>query len=98
MPLTNNVSKMWEGWLIDGLGEQEELFHNALVTTLEAFNIPKCIVTAGNVNMWWRKDSRIIDVKCSVDGPIACTIHIQEYGPSLWIGRAVESYAEFELL
>ncbi len=43
--------------------------------------------------MWWRKDSRYIDVTSDLDGTITTTIHIQEYGTSLWIGRAVENYA-----
>jgi hypothetical protein len=94
MPLTNNETKIWEGWLIDDLGGQEQLFHNALVTSLESRKIPKGTVTTGKVNMWSRKDSRIIDVISNMDGPIVCSIHIQEYGTSLWIGRAVQSYEE----
>lgn len=94
MPLNNDVNKAWDGWLIDGLGGQGEAFQKALVSALEARNIPKCTVKVGTVNMWWRKDSRYIDVTSALDGTITSTIHIQEYGTSLWIGRAVESYAQ----
>ena len=44
--------------------------------------------------VWWRRDSRYIDATSNLDGTITTTIHIQEYGTSLWIGRAVESYAQ----
>lgn len=92
MPLNNDVNKTWDGWLVDDLGSQVETYQNALVSALQARNIPKCTVKIGVVNMWWRKDSRFIDVTSTLDGEIVCTIHIQEYGVSLWIGRAVESY------
>jgi hypothetical protein len=94
MPLNNDVNKFWTGWLIDGLGGQEESYQKALVKALEVRNIPKSTVRSGTVNMWWRKDSRFIDVTSSLDGAITCTIHIQEYGTSLWVGRAVESYMQ----
>ena len=40
--------------------------------------------------LWWRRDSRFIDVESSMDGEIA-TIHVQEYGTALWVGRAAGS-------
>jgi len=95
MPLKNDVDKVWDGWLIDGLGGREEAFQKALVTTLETRNIPKCTVKAGTVNMWWRKDSRYIDVTSTLDGSVTSTIHIQEYGTSLWVGRALESTSQW---
>jgi hypothetical protein len=94
MPLKNDVDARWEGWLIDGLGGQEESFQKALVVALEARNIPKSKVKTGTVNMWWRKDSRFIDVFSTLDVSIACTIHIQEYGTSLWVGRAAASFKQ----
>jgi len=94
MPLNNDVNKSWDGWLVDGLGGREEAYQNALAAALETRNIPKCTVRIGTVNMWWRKDSRYIDVASNLDGLITSTIHIQEYGTSLWVGRAVESYSQ----
>ena len=94
MPLNNDVHKLWTGWLVDGLGGREESYQKVLVMALEARNIPKATVKTGTVNMWWRKDSRYIDVTSNLDGMIISTIHIQEYGTSLWIGRAVESYSQ----
>jgi hypothetical protein len=94
MPLGNDVSKTWSGWLVDGLGGQEEAFQRALQDTLQARDIPRCTLKAGTVNMWWRGDSRYIDATSALDGAITSTIHIQRYGTSLWIGRAVESYAQ----
>jgi len=94
MPLRNDVNKTWAGWLVDGLGGREEAYQKALVETLKSRDIPKCTVTAGTVNMWWRKDSRYIDVTSTMDGSIMSTIHIQEYGTSLWIGRALEASSQ----
>jgi hypothetical protein len=91
MPLRNDANKVWDGWLVDGLGGQEEAYQKALVKALQSRNIPKCTVMAGAVNMWWRKDSRYIDVTSTLDGSITTTIHIQSYGTSLWIGRALEA-------
>jgi hypothetical protein len=93
MPLTNNPNQAWTGWLVDGLGSRLDECKDAIVNTVKARNIPKSEVNLGTVNMWWRKDSRYIDVTSTLDGTIITTIHIQEYGTSLWIGRAVESYA-----
>lgn len=90
MPLSNNVDKDWTGWLVDDLGGKEADFQKALVAALEARKIPKGKVKAASVNMWWRPDSRCIDVTSDLDGNIMATIHIQEYGSSLWVGRAVE--------
>ena len=90
MPLKNSKDKSWEGWLVDGLGGQEADFQDALVRALEGRNIPKSTIKTGTVNMWWRKDSRYIDVISELDGRITTTIHIQPYGTSLWIGRAAE--------
>ena len=60
MPLKNDKDKMWDGWLVDGLGGQEEAFHKALVAALQARDIPRCTVQTGTVNMWWRKNSLYI--------------------------------------
>lgn len=92
MPLTNDASKYWEGWLVDGLGDQLDTFQKILVASIQSRNIPKCTVSTGILNMWWRKDSHYIDAKSTLDGDIVSTIHLQEYGTSLWIGRAVESF------
>lgn len=91
MPLSNDVNKVWDGWLVDGLGGHEESFQKALVEALEARGIPRCTIKTGTVNMWFRKNSHYIDVSSSLDSPILSTIHIQEYGTSLWVGRALES-------
>lgn len=93
MPLSNNASTEWSGWLIDNLGSRINECQQAIVTTINARNIPQVTVSSGKVNMWWRKDSSYIDATSNLDGTIITTIHIQEYGTSLWIGRAVESYA-----
>jgi hypothetical protein len=45
--------------------------------------------------MWWRKDSPYIDVTSTLDGSITSTIHMQEYGTSLWVGRALESSSQW---
>jgi hypothetical protein len=81
----------WIGWLVDGQGGREEVFQKAFVAALEARDIPKCTIRTGTVNMWWRKDSRHIDVSSSLDGNVMGTIHVQEYGRSLWIGLAIDS-------
>ena len=91
MPLANNKDKTWAGWLIDGLGGQEQTFHNSLVAALQSRQIPKCTIKPGTLNMWWRKDSLYIDVISTLDGTMISTIHIQEYGTSLWIGRAFDA-------
>ena len=93
MPLINNASTEWSGWLIDNLGSRINDCQQAIVNTINARNIPQSTVSTGVVNMWWRKDSRYIDATSTLDGTIRTTIHIQEYGTSLWIGRAIESYA-----
>lgn len=94
MPVSRNKETVWDGWLVDGLGEQEEKYQQALVKALEARDLPKTKVRIGTVNMWWRKDSRHIDVVGKLDGIIIITIHIQQYGSSLWIGRAIESFSQ----
>ncbi|GIK42404.1 MAG: hypothetical protein BroJett011_62370 [Chloroflexota bacterium] len=95
MPLGNSADKEWTGWLVDNLGSREQEFQQALMTALEARKIPKSKITAGTVNMWWRKDSRCIDVVSDLDGNIMATIHIQEYGSGLMIGRAVDPPAQW---
>ncbi|MBP6786163.1 MAG: hypothetical protein KA170_01140 [Candidatus Promineofilum sp.] len=93
MPLSNDVNKSWDGWLVDDIGGQGEQYQNLLVGVVEKKSIPQCTIKVGTVNMWWRKDSRFIDVSSTLDGTITTTIHIQDYGTGLWIGRAVESYS-----
>jgi hypothetical protein len=94
MPLSNNQTIEWEGWLIDNLGSRIDDCQKAIVASISARNIPKSTVSTGSVNMWWRKDSRYIDATSDLDGTITATIHIQEYGTSLWIGRAIDSYSQ----
>ena len=94
MALSNDKEKVWTGWLVDGAGGKETAVHEALRGALVGRNIPKSEVTVGRLNMWWRKDSLFIDVKSSMDGVIQATIHVQEYGTSLWVGRAAESYRQ----
>lgn len=94
MPLSNDKEKDWTGWLIDGRGGREAIIGEALLSKLRGKELPKTMVNPGRINMWWRPDSLYIDVTSTMDGKITCTIHIQEYGTSLWIGRAVESYRQ----
>ena len=94
MPLMNDVNKTWDGLLVDDLGGQEETYQKALVAALQARNIPKCTVKTGTVNMWFREKSLYIDVISTLDGSITSTIHIQAYGTSLWVGRAVEAFRQ----
>ena len=94
MPLPKSPETEWDGWLVDGLGEREEQHQQILVEALKSRDIPKGEVRTGTVNMWWRKDSRYIDVLSKLDGTIVITIHIQQYGSSLWIGRAAVSYSQ----
>ena len=94
MPLNNNASMEWSGWLIDNLSSRIDECQQAIVATIKAREIPQSTISTGRVNMWWRKDSRYIDATSNLDGVITTTIHLQEYGTSLWIGRAVESYAQ----
>lgn len=94
MPLSNDKDKAWEGWLVDGAGIHVDHYHGELVKALQARNIPKATVRPGRVNMWWRKDSLCIDVSSSMDGDIVATVHVQEYGTSLFVGRATESYKQ----
>src|SRR5262245_5979094 len=91
MPLNNDAKKSWEGWLVDGAGGREQEYQQALIQALTARNIPKVEVRPVTVNMWWRKDSLGIDVKSTLDGDQLSTIHVQEYGTSLWVGRAAEA-------
>jgi hypothetical protein len=95
MPLKNDVGKDWVGWLVDGLGGREEEYWTTLAEALKARSMPRTSVKTGRVNMWWRKDSRYIDVTSQLDGEITTTIHVQEYGTSLWIGRAAESSKQY---
>jgi len=92
MPLKNDKDVDWVGWLVEGLGGQEEVFQKALVGALQSRNMPKASILPGTVNMWWRKESRYIDVLSELDGRIMATVHIQPYGTSLWVGRAVEQF------
>jgi hypothetical protein len=90
MPLGNDEQIQWRGWLVDSVGNQCESFSEKLFTAIEQRGIPKCEVEHGTVNMWWRKESLYIDVKSTLDGKFTSTIHLQDYGTSLWIGRAFE--------
>jgi hypothetical protein len=92
VPLSNDKDKSWTGWLVNGLGGREAELVEILGTNLVNSDIPKTTVRGGTVNMWWRKDSRYVDVTSTLDGTITSTIHVQEYGRNLWIGRAVESF------
>lgn len=94
MPIRNDGHILWTGWLVDGLGGQEEAYQKALVAALDTRQIPRSGIKTGTVNMWERKDSRYIDVYSVLDGHISSTIHIQEYGTSLWVGRAVELHSQ----
>ncbi len=92
MPLSNDEKKMWDGWLIDGIAGRIDEYEKALIDALKAKNLPKCEIYYGTNNMWFRKDSHYIDVESTLDGEVVCTIHLQDYGISLWVGRAVESH------
>lgn len=94
MPLPNSVETSWTGWLVDGLGGQEQQVCETLLQALETRDIPKSRVRAGTVNMWWRRDSRFIDVTSNMDGDITATVHIQEYGTSLFVGRAIAAWKQ----
>lgn len=95
MPIGNDQNKEWTGWLIDDLGSSLEDVRSAIVAAINARKIPKSKVSTGTVNMWFRGNSLYIDATCSLDGTINATIHIQEYGTSTWIGRAVEAYSTY---
>ena len=93
MPLSNDKDKTWTGWLVDGMGGREKEVHEAIAEGLKARNMPKTEIRAGGgLNMWWRKDTLFIDVTSDMDGKFVATIHVQEYGASLFVGRAAESY------
>jgi len=94
MPLPNSVETDWRGWLLDGLGGREEEVCAALALALTDREIPKSKVRSGTVNMWWRRDSRFIDVTSNMDGDITATVHVQEYGTSLFVGRAVAAWKQ----
>lgn len=93
MPLSNSADMEWVGWLVDNLSSRIAECEQLITSTINDRKIPSSTTTVGAVNMWWRKNSRYIDVSCNLDGTITTTIHLQEYGTSLWIGRAIESYA-----
>ena len=94
MPLNNDKEKYWVGWLVDDLGGREKEYADKLFEKVEARMIPKSTAKRGILNMWWRKDSLYIDVTSSMDGAITSTIHVQEYGTSLFVGRAAQSYSQ----
>jgi len=94
LPLPNSPETSWTGWLVDGLGGKEASVCESLLQALQAREIPKSKVRAGTVNMWWRRDSRCIDVTSNMDGDITATVHIQEYGTSLFVGRAVAAFKQ----
>jgi hypothetical protein len=91
MPLNNDKDKSWRGWLVEGLGGQEVDAAQTLYEAIMARNIPKVAIRTGQVNMWWRRDSLFIDVTSSMDGTVTSTVHVQEYGANLFIGRAIET-------
>jgi hypothetical protein len=91
MPLHNDKDKVWAGWLVDGLGDQDAAIQEKLVAALMAINIPKATIKQGVLNMWWRPQSPFIDVICQLDGTITATIHIQPFGSHLWVGRAADA-------
>lgn len=94
MPLSNEPTMEWSGWLVDNLGGRAEDCQKAIYAAIKKRDIPRVVISFSTVNMWWRKSSRCIDVASTLDGTIVTTIHIEEYGSSLWLGRAIESHAK----
>jgi len=98
MPIKNDPETNWVGWLIDSARGRNEEFEHTLLEALTTRNLPmygredsgSAEIKSGTTNMWWRKDSRYIDLKTQLDGTIECTIHIQDYGSSLFIGVAAQ--------
>jgi hypothetical protein len=90
MPLSNDKEKLWDGWLADGLGDKVAEVQRAMIASLQSRDMPKTVIRPGTVNMWWRQQSTCIDLSCDLDGRVNVTIHIQPFGSSMWIGRAVD--------
>jgi len=93
VPLKNIDEMQWVGWLVDDIANQCESVRELLAKNIDKRGIPKCTVRVGEVNMWWRKNSLYIDVESNLDSSTVSTIHIQEYGTGLWVGRAIEGNA-----
>lgn len=99
MPLSNHKDRTWVGWVaynsLQPLPDDAETkiaadVQATIIRLLKAANIPKGKVTETTANMWWRPKTRAIDVESAIDGTLKATIHIQEFGTSLFIGRASE--------
>lgn len=85
----------WTGWLIDGAGGREDEICRALEAALRAREIPKSEIKTVHHNMWWRRDSRKVEVTSALDSKVTVSVHVQEYGQSLWIGRAVHHNSDW---
>lgn len=85
----------WTGWLIDGAGGREEEICAALEGALRARDIPKSDIKTVKHNMWWRRDSLKVEIVSTLDSKVRVSVHVQEYGKSLWVGRAVEHNSDW---
>lgn len=88
MPLPNDAETQWTGYLIDGLGGQTQVFLQAALNQVTSASLPSVRATLTAVNMWWRDKSPCLDLKSSVDGDVACTVHAMDYGSAMFIGIA----------
>lgn len=90
MPFDKKTDVSWSGWLFDNLGGREKDLEIALREVIERRKIPNCKIKTGTVDMWWRSKSLYVDVTQTLDGPVEVTIHIQEYGTSIWVAIVSE--------
>jgi hypothetical protein len=88
MPLPNNSDTLWNGYLVTDLLGQGETVISSLEKIIDSRNLPKVKRERQKLNMWWRKDSLCLDVTSEIDGSILCTVHIMDYGTSLFVGVA----------
>jgi hypothetical protein len=88
MPIINNKETQWNGYLIDNLPGVTEQFLLTFEEILKKRKLPAVESKPDTVNMWWRPGSLCLDVSSSLDGIVTCTVHVMDYGTSLFVGIA----------
>lgn len=92
----------WIGWLVDGLGHRNDEIFTRLEQAIHNRNIPmhgnrgreeSVSVSTGEVDMWWRRDSKQLTVTSELDGKVIAKVVSQDYGTSLWVAILFEMKA-----
>lgn len=88
MPLQNNPNYEWNGYLIESFAGNSQSLLTNLQAALTNRKLPQVTIKPARVNMWWRADSPCLDITSTIDGSVMCTVHMMDYGTSMFIGVA----------